>query len=352
MRNVDSIGVLRRLSGFSNAAAKLWILAAAIPIAVVLSFAIGRVAVSATTAIQILASHIFEIPKTWSAQAETIVLVIRLPRIAAALLIGLGLSAAGAAFQGLFRNPLVSPDILGVSAGAGFGASLGILISLGPMGVQALAFGCGLLAVLSTYAVALRFGRAGETALILILAGIIIGALFSAFISAIKFIADPDNTLPAITYWLMGSLSSVDALDVYAAAAPILAGFTLLMWLRWNLNIMAFGEGEARALGLNTRLVRTAVILAATLMTAATVAISGVVGLVGLVVPHIARAFLGPNFSALIPGSALLGALFVLLMDNLARSLFSAELPLGVLTEIVGAPFFLFLLSRAGQVWA
>jgi iron complex transport system permease protein len=352
MKDADSVGFPPRSSTFPTLAAKLWILAAAIPIAVVLSFAIGRIAVSPTTAMQILVSRIFEIPKNWPEQAETIVLVIRLPRIGAALLIGLGLSAAGAAFQGLFRNPLVSPDILGVSAGAGFGASLGILISLGPMGVQALAFGCGLLAVLSTYAVALRFGRAGETALILILSGIIIGALFSAFISAIKFVADPDNTLPAITYWLMGSLSSVDAVDVYAAAGPILAGFILLMSLRWNLNIMAFGEGEARSLGVNTRLVRSAIIFAATLMTAATVAISGVVGLVGLVVPHIARAYVGPNFSALIPGSALLGALFVVLMDNLARSLFSSELPLGVLTEIVGAPFFLFLLSRAGQVWA
>lgn len=336
----------------ATATSRLWILAAAILTAVILSFAVGRFAVSPVTVVEILVSRVVEMPRDWPLQAETIVLAIRLPRIGAALLVGLGLSAAGAAFQGLFRNPLVSPDILGVSAGAGFGASLGILMSSGPMGVQALAFGCGLLAVLTTYAIALRFGRAGETALILILSGIIIGALFSAFISAIKFVADPDNTLPAITYWLMGSLSSVDANDVYISAGPIFAGFILLMSLRWNLNIMAFGEEEARSLGVNTRLVRSAVIFAATLMTAATVAISGVIGLVGLIVPHIARAYVGPNFSVLIPGSALLGALFVVLMDNLARSVFSTELPLGVLTEIVGAPFFLYLLSKAGQVWA
>jgi iron complex transport system permease protein len=352
MKDADSAGRLRPPPAFPAGAAKLWILAGAIVIAVVLSFTVGRVAVSPVTAVEILASRIVEIPRTWPSQAETIVLVIRLPRIAAALLVGLGLSAAGAAFQGLFRNPLVSPDILGVSAGASFGASLGILTAAGPVGIQTLAFGCGLLAVLATYAIALRFGRAGETALILILSGIIIGALFSAFISAIKFVADPDNTLPAITYWLMGSLSSVDASDLCVSAGPILAGFVLLMSLRWNLNIMAFGEEEARSLGINTWLVRSAVIVAATLMTAATVAISGVIGLVGLIVPHIARAYVGPNFSALIPGSALLGALFVVLMDDLARSLFSAELPLGVLTEIIGAPFFLFLLSKAGRVWA
>lgn len=349
----DGVSATRpRRPAFPAGAARLAVPGLAILITVVFSFAVGRISVSPVTALEILASRLVDIQRDWTPQAETIVLVIRLPRICAGLLVGLGLSAAGAAFQGLFRNPLVSPDILGVGAGAGFGAALGILLSAGPMGVQALAFGFGLLAVLATYAVALRFGRTGETALILILSGIIIGALFSAFISAVKFVADPDNTLPAITYWLMGSLSSVDANDVLVAAGPILASFLLLMALRWNLNIMAFGEAEARALGVNTGLVRCAVILAATLMTAATVAIGGVIGLVGLIVPHLARAYVGPNFSALIPGSALLGALFVVLMDNLARSLFSAELPLGVLTEIVGAPFFLFLLSKAGQVWA
>jgi iron complex transport system permease protein len=345
-------GGLRRRPAFPAGTAKLLILAGAILIAVVFSFAVGRFAVSPVTAVEILASRIIDIPRDWPSQAETIVLVIRLPRIGAALLVGLGLSAAGAALQGLLRNPLVSPDILGVSAGAGFGASLGMLMSLGPMGVQALAFGGGLLAVVTTYAIALRFGRTGETALRLILSGIIIAALFQAFISALKFIADPDNTLPAITYWLIGSLSLVDARDVYVSAGPILAGFLLLMALRWHLNIMALGEEEARALGVNTRLVRSAVIVAATLMTAAAVAISGVIALVGLIVPHIARAYVGPNFSALIPGSALLGALLVVLMDNLARSMFSTELPLGVLTEIIGALFFLFLLSKTGQAWA
>jgi iron complex transport system permease protein len=332
-------------------AAKLGILAFALLFAFILSFAIGRYVVHPATTVEIFASKVVDIPRHWTSQDETVVFNIRLPRIVAAMLVGLALSASGAAYQGLFRNPLVSPDILGVSAGAGFGASIGILFAAGPMVVQGLAFSCGLVAVLATYLIATRFGRDGETTLLLILSGVIIGALFSALIAAVKYVADPDNTLPAITYWLLGGLSSVDTGDVYLSIGPVLTGCAVLMLLRWNLNIMAFGEEEARTLGLNTRLLRTAVIVAATLMTGSAVAISGVVGLVGLVVPHIARAYVGPNFSMLIPGSALLGALFVLVMDNLARSLFSTEIPLGVLTELIGAPFFLFLLTRARQGW-
>lgn len=351
MTGAETVHASKRLPVAWTGSVKLWILAIAIAVAFVLSFTIGRYAVSPATTIEILASRFSNIPHHWTPQAETIVLSIRLPRIVAALLVGLALSASGAVYQGLLRNPLVSPDILGVSSGAAFGASVGILLALGPAGTQALAFASGLVAVLATYAIALRFGRAGESSLVLILSGIIIGALFAAFLSAVKFVADPDNTLPAITYWLMGSLGSVVKTDVYVAAVPILIGFAVLMLLRWNLNVMAFGEEEARSLGVNTMVIRAAVVTAATLMTASAVAISGVIGLVGLIVPHVARAYLGPNFSALVPGSALLGALFILLMDDLARSLFSSELPLGVLTEIVGAPFFLVLLSRAGQVW-
>jgi iron complex transport system permease protein len=342
----------RRSPMISTGAKKLWALAVAVAAAAVLSFGIGRLTISPATTVEILASQLIDIPRHWTPQAETIVMVIRLPRIVAALLVGLALSASGAAYQGLFRNPLVSPDILGVTAGAAFGASLGILLAAGPVGVQALAFAGGLVAVLSSYWIALRFGRVGETTLIFVLSGIIIGALFTAFLSAVKFAADPDNTLPAITYWLMGSLSAVAADDVRVAAVPILGGFAVLLLLRWNLNLMAFGDEEARALGVSTLLIRSAVIVSATLMTAAAVAISGVIGLVGLIVPHIARVYVGPNFSTLVPASALLGALFVVMMDNLARTLLGTELPLGVLTEIVGAPFFLFRLSRAGQGWA
>ena len=201
---------------------KLLILATAVLFSFVLSFAIGRYPVSPVSTVKILASKLVDIPADWPPQARTVVLDIRLPRIIAAMLVGLALSTSGAAYQGLFRNPLVSPDILGVSAGAAFGGSLGILLTFSPLGVQALAFICGLLAVISTYAVAMRFGRTAETTLLLILAGIIIGAVFTAFTSLIRYVAEPDTILPAITYWLMGGgIASVAAGDVYVAIGPI-----------------------------------------------------------------------------------------------------------------------------------
>ena len=176
--------------------------------------------------------------------------------------------------------------------------------------------------------------------------------MFTAFISAVKYVADPDNALPGITYWLLGGLSSVDGREVAIVAGPILAGFAVIILLRWKLDIMTFGDEEARALGVNTTLIRAAIIVSATLMTASAVAISGVVGLLGLIVPHMARAILGPSFSTLVPGSALLGALFVLVMDDLSRSLFKTEIPLGILTQIIGAPLFLVLLARSRRGWA
>jgi iron complex transport system permease protein len=323
-----------------------------LPVAVILSISVGRYGLPPGTVVEILASRIIPVARHWTDQAETVVFDIRLPRIAAALLVGLALSTSGAAYQAVFRNPLVSPDILGVSAGAGFGASIGLLLARDPVVVQALAFAFGLAATLATYLIATRFSRSGDATLLLILAGIIIEMLFLSLQSAVKYVADPDNTLPAITYWLMGGLSSVNTRAIAVAAGPILGGFAVIALLRWTLDIMTFGSEEARALGVNTRLVRAAVILSATVMTACAVALSGVIGLFGLVIPHVARAYLGPSFSVLIPGSALIGAIFILIMDDLARSLFSTELPLGVLAQIVGAPLFLFLLARSQKSWA
>lgn len=332
--------------------AGLALLSCAILAVAILSCGFGRYAVPPVTVVEIMASRLLGSPAHWLPQAETVVMTVRLPRIMAAMLVGMALSASGAAYQGLFRNPLVSPDILGVSAGAGLGASTAILFGFGPAGVQVAAFALALVAVLATYAIASRSDSGNGSVLLLILSGIVIGAFFTALISAIKYIADPDNALMAITYWLLGGLSSVGGASLLAAAVPILVGFAVLMALRWNLDVMVFGEEEARALGVNTAVIRAAIILAATLMTGAAVAISGVVGLVGLVVPHMARAMFGPNFSILIPGSALLGALFVLVMDDIARTALAMELPLGVLTEIVGAPVFLFLLNRSRRAWA
>jgi iron complex transport system permease protein len=250
----------------------------------------------------------------------------------------------------MFKNPMVSPDILGVTQGAGFGAALAILLSASPWGIQAGAFACGLLAVGATCLIALWQGRSGDTTLIMILAGVIVGTVFASFISLIKFVADPYNTLPAVTFWLMGSLASIKSGEASLAALPIGFGLLVLMALRWALNILSFGNEEARALGLNVRRLRIVIIACATLMTASSVAISGAIGLVGLVIPYLGRLLVGPNYQVL-PCCILLGALFLLLVDDLARSLTATEIPLGILTSLIGAPFFLYLLLNTRKGW-
>lgn len=276
---------------------------------------------------------------------------IRLPRILAALLIGGGLSVAGAAYQALFRNSLVSPDILGASSGAALGAALGILLSLGVLGIQALAFGLGLAAVLLTYALSRSVGG-GTFTLRLVLTGMVVGSLAMAGVSVIKTLADPYSKLPLITYWLLGSLSAVTNLDVKFLVAPVLAGIVALVALRWPLNAMALGEDEARALGVPTGVIRAVTLGSATLITAVSVAVAGVIGWVGLMVPHLVRFWIGPNNRDLLPTTLLVGALFLLWADNLARWSFVSELPLGAVTCACGIPVFLALLRRASRSWS
>lgn len=276
---------------------------------------------------------------------------IRLPRILAALCVGAGLSVAGAAYQGLFRNSLVSPDILGASSGAAFGAALGLVASLSIFGVQLLAFGFGLGAVLLTYALSRSLGG-GHFSLRLVLTGMVVSSLFVAGLSLIKALVDPYSKLPAITFWLMGSLSSVTRADALFLSFPTLAGIAVLLCLRWPLNALALGEEEARALGIPCGLVRTLTLVAATLITSVTVAVGGVVGWVGLMVPHLVRFWIGPNHQHLLPMSALLGASFLLWADNIARWSFAVEFPLSVVTCVCGVPVFLFLLRRSQKSWA
>jgi iron complex transport system permease protein len=246
---------------------------------------------------------------------------------------------------------MVSPGILGVSAGASLGAELAILLGLGMVGIQGMAFFGGLLAVAATWAIGSGLDKQGDAVLPIVLAGIIIGTLFSAFVSLVKFVADPNNTLPTITFWLMGSLASARIDDIALVALPILGGIALLNALAWTLNVLCFGDEEARALGMETGRLRFAVVFCATLITAAAVAISGIIGLVGLIVPHLARLLVGPNHKILLPVAALLGGAFLLAVDDLARSLFAVEVPLGIVTAIIGAPFFLYLLNRRGRGW-
>lgn len=284
-------------------------------------------------------------------QAETVLFSIRLPRVLAAVLVGAALAAAGAAYQGLFRNPLVSPDILGVSTGAGLGAVLGIFLSLPVLGIQVLAFAGGLATVALVYFIG-SLVQNREPVLVLVLAGVVVGSLAGAAISLLKILADPYDQLPAIVFWLLGSLASVRGAEVWSAAPLVLIGLVPLVLLRWRINVLSLGDEEARALGVEAGRLRLIVIGAATLMTASVVAVAGVIGWIGLVIPHLARMLVGPNFNRLLPAALLMGGGYMLLIDTLARTLAAIEIPLGVLTAIIGAPFFLWLLARGQEGWS
>jgi iron complex transport system permease protein len=307
---------------------------------------------SASSLLSTLSGHLVVLPsfeQTWGVSEQTVVFRIRLPRVIAAMLVGGGLSLAGASFQGLFRNPLVSPDILGVAAGAGFGAALGILVSGNPWVIQVSAFAFGIVAVAVTYGIGRVYHN--SSTLILVLAGIIVGSLFSALLSLAKYVADPYDTLPAIVFWLMGSLSSVSNTDIIAVAPPILLGSICLYLIRWRINLLSLGEEEAQALGLDTKRMTVVLVISSTIVTASAVCISGIIGWVGLVVPHIGRMLVGPDFRNLIPVSAVLGASFLLVVDDIARTLTATEIPLGILTALIGAPFFAYLLTRKKVGW-
>jgi iron complex transport system permease protein len=283
--------------------------------------------------------------------ADMVLFQIRFPRIVSAALVGAALAAAGVSYQTLFRNPLVSPDILGVSAGAGFGAVLGILLALPVLAIQALGFATGLLTVMVVYALA-RMLRSQNEILVLVLAGIVVGALAGAGISLVKVLADPYNQLPAITFWLLGSLAGVKVSDLEVLAPLVIAGMMPLVLLRWRIGVLSLGDDEAKALGVNVRLVRGIVIAAATLVTAAAVSVSGVIGWIGLVVPHMARLLVGPRYDRALPASAVMGAAFLVLIDTVARTAASIEIPLGLLTAVLGAPVFVWLLARGRRMWS
>lgn len=277
---------------------------------------------------------------------DTVLFGIRLPRVLAGVLVGGALAVAGATYQSLFRNPLVSPDILGVSAGASLGAVLAIVLHLPIIAIQAFAFIGGVLAVAAVYALGSAL-RTRDPVLVLVLSGVAVGALLGAGLSLLKILADPYNQLPTITYWLLGSLSATTLSDVAWMAPLVLVGLVPLVLLRWRINLMSLGDDEARALGVDVRRLRFFVVGAATLVTAATVATTGVIGWIGLVVPHIARSWVGPDFVKLAPATLLLGAAFLVVVDTLARTIAPIEIPLGVLSAFCGAPFFVWALAAS-----
>ncbi len=313
------------------------------------SFLMGRYPVSPVDVVKTILSPIFP-PLTVSSTINTIVWQIRLPRILAALLVGASLSMAGTAFQGIFKNPLVSSDLLGVSNGAGFGAALAILFSGSGIIIQIFAFIFGIISVSITYLISKAY-RAGGI-LILILSGVAISAFFNSLISAIKFVADPEDKLPEIVYWLMGSLASVTMDEIIMIIIPLFIGFIILYLLRWQMNILAMGDEEAQSLGLNPSRVRLIIIAACTLLTSAAVSISGIIGWIGMIIPHMARMVVGPDNKILIPASLSLGASFLLLIDNISRVVISIEIPIGILTAIIGVPIFLYLLRRGYSEWS
>lgn len=295
--------------------------------------------------------RIFSDPMGQYQQIDTIFLNIRLPRICASMLVGSSLALAGAVFQSIFRNPMVSPCLLGAAHGSGFGAAVAILLSLNYWVVQLSSFLFGITAVMITYTLSNALGKKRDSVLMLVLSGIVIGSIFSSLISLTKYVADPEDTLPVITFWLMGSLSSVQMKDVLVLLIPLFVGTVPLVLLRNKLNILAFGDEEALSLGVDVKKARLLFIVCSTIITAASVSICGIIGWVGLVIPHITRMLMGSNHNRLIPGTIFLGAIYLMLVDDLSRSLFSVEIPLGIVTSLIGAPFFIFLLFRKGRVW-
>ncbi|GHU38993.1 iron ABC transporter permease [Spirochaetia bacterium] len=311
---------------------------------ILLSLTLGRYPIPLCEILRRITGHSFS-----NAQMEAIFFNVRLPRIILACIVGASLAASGATYQGVFQNPLASPDILGASSGAATGATLAILLGLPSPWVTLFAFVSSLIVI----AIVMFFGERtrGKKIVGLILAGLMVSAICNAIGSFIKLAADPNNVLPEIVYWLMGSLAKTRRRDILFASIPVALGLLPLLIFRWRINLLTLGEDEARSMGINVRRLRSIVIIGATLATAAAVSVSGIIGWAGLLIPHICRRMVGNDFRKLMPASILAGAIFLLIIDNIARNLFAAEIPLGILTSLIGAPFFLWLITRKGEIW-
>ena len=316
-----------------------------------IAFTVGRYPVSLAELANVLFSKITAHRADVSPAFEIVIMQVRGPRVLAAALVGAALAVAGTAFQGLFRNPLVSPDILGASSGAALGAVIGIFFSLGVIAIQAFAFVGGLLAVAAVYVIGSAV-RSRDPILVLVLTGVVVGSLLGAGVGLVKYVADPYNQLPAMTFWLIGSLAAANVSDLLPLFGPVAVGTAVLIALRWRMNVMSLPEEEARSLGVATGPLRIAIVAAATLTTSASVATAGIIGWVGLVVPHLARSLVGPDFARLLPAAAILGGGYLLLIDTLARTAAEVEIPLGILTAVVGTPFFIWLLASMQRNWS
>lgn len=308
------------------------------------SLCLGRVTIPFATVVKILFSSILPLEPDWSATTYSVVVDVRLPRILAGLMVGAALSISGASFQGVFQNPLVSPHILGVASGAGFGAGLAILLFDNLVLVHLVSFAFGLVSVGMTYALS----RVYKTTpiLMLVLSGIVVGSLFSALTSFLKYIADPMNKMPAIVFWLLGSLNHVSFKDILITTPIFIVCIATLLMVRWQINLLAMGEEDAKSLGVNTEILKTLIIVSATIATASAVCISGIIGWIGIMIPHIGRLIVGPDHKYLLPISMLIGGAYLVAVDTIARTALATEIPIGILTAIFGAPVFAFLLRK------
>ena len=346
---IDKAGTSRVATREARRALRvLGVLAAGLAGLFLASFAVGRFAVPLGDVVRILLARVWPMEATWAANMEAVVINIRLPRIVLACLVGAALSLAGAAYQSVFQNPMAAPDILGASSGACFGAALAILLGMPRGGVTAFAFAASMVTVLMVYMIGMRTRSSRVVGILL--AGVMVSSLFSAGTSYIKLVADPSNELPEITYWLMGSLSGARLSDTAFAVIPMALGAVPLLLVRWRINILTLGDEEAATLGVNTGRLRLLVVICATLLTAASVAVSGMIGWVGLVIPHLSRKLVGNDCRHLLPTSMIMGAGFLLMVDNVSRNLMATEIPIGILTAFIGAPFFIYLMTRRGNV--
>lgn len=315
---------------------------------IVFAICVGKYPVSPNESISILSHRLFGLKSSLPEMTQNVVMGLRVPRIFAAVIVGAALSMSGAAYQGIFKNPLVSPDFLGVSSGACIGAALAILFSLSTVFISVFAFAGGIIAVLLTVSIPVLIKNRSN--IVLVLSGIIVGSALSSVFGFIKYIADPDTQLASITYWTMGSFSYIKLTDLLVVLAVIIVPAILLIFLSWWIDVLSLGEDEARSLGANVKLVRGLAIVCATLLTAGSVCIAGTISWVGLIIPHFGRILVGPSNRRLIPLCGILGGFFMLLVDTLTRTIGIEEMPVSILTGIIGAPFYAFLLFRQRRV--
>ncbi|WP_386697407.1 FecCD family ABC transporter permease [Lonepinella sp. MS14436] len=320
----------------------LFLLFCLLLVGILISLSVGRMSISLENVVAtLLGNNTNEIE-------NNVILILRLPRIFTALLVGAGLAIAGVTYQGVFKNPLVSPDLLGVSGGACIGASIAILLGLGAFSIQSFAFVGGIIAVTLTMLVPILMRR--DSMIILVLAGIIVGGFMGASLGLIKYLADPETQLADIVYWSLGSLTKSNFKNLLAFSPIMILTAFVLFLLRWRINLLSLGEQQAKLIGVNIKMERNLMILCSTLLTASAVCLSGTIGWIGLVIPHLARLLIGDDNIKTLPLAALIGAIFLLLIDTLARNLYTEEIPLGILTGFIGAPFFAWVLVKQRMV--